>query len=170
MLNRLPADERRRQLIGAALAIAERSGVAAVTVRAVAEEAGVSLGVVYYCFDSKEELVAATGETLVEQLSMSLREGFAEVRKAPEVTGVDGLRTLIHIGLSGMWPFVEATPGSQLLTYEITALALRQRATTGGRAGGSPSGSTRRWTARPSPSSTSARSSRASGSQFRWRR
>ena len=127
MLNRLPADERRTQLVESALSIAEQRGVSSVTVRAVAEEAGVSLGVVHYCFESKEALIAAMGETLILQLSASMQYAFAQVRHAPDLSGVQGLRELLHIGLTGMWPTIEATPDRQLLTYEITAQALRSR-------------------------------------------
>lgn len=127
MLNRLPADERRTQLVESALSIAEQRGVSAVTVRAVAEEAGVSLGVVHYCFESKEALIAAMGETLILQLSASMQHAFAQVRHAPDLSGIQGLEELLHIGLTGMWPTIEATPDRQLLTYEITAQALRSR-------------------------------------------
>lgn len=127
MLNRLPAGERRAQLVESALTIAEQRGVSSVTVRAVAEEAGVSLGVVHYCFESKEALLAAMGEALVLQLSESLRSAFGQVQHAPQLTGVQGLRELLHIGISAMWPLLEATPDRQLLTYEITAQALRHR-------------------------------------------
>ena len=100
MLNRLPADERRTQLVESALSIAEQRGVSSVTVRAVAEEAGVSLGVVHYCFESKEALIAAMGETLILQLSASMQYAFAQVRHAPDLSGVQGLRELLHIGLT----------------------------------------------------------------------
>ncbi|AOW92015.1 TetR family transcriptional regulator [Rhodococcus sp. WMMA185] len=129
MLTRLPADERRAQLVESALTIAERRGVASVTVRAVAEEAGVSLGVVHYCFESKEELLAAMGESLVVQLSESMRQAFGEVKHAPELRGIAGLRELLKIGIGRMVPTIEETPDRQLLTYEITAQALRHRAT-----------------------------------------
>ncbi|WFR74697.1 TetR family transcriptional regulator [Prescottella defluvii] len=128
MLNRLPAEERRAQLIEAALNIAERGGIASVTIRAVAEEAGVSLGVVHYCFESKEALVAAMAESLVLQLSAGMREAFAAVWDSQELHGLRDLREVLHTGLTGMWPLVEATADRQLLTYEITAYALRHRA------------------------------------------
>ncbi|MBM4555294.1 TetR family transcriptional regulator [Rhodococcus hoagii] len=128
MLNRLPAEERRAQLVEAALNIAERGGIAAVTIRAVAEEAGVSLGVVHYCFESKEALVAAVAESLVLQLSGGMREAFASVWDTQELSGLRDLREVLHTGLTGMWPLIEATADRQLLTYEITAYALRHRA------------------------------------------
>ncbi|CRK49878.1 Tetr family transcriptional regulator [Rhodococcus sp. RD6.2] len=128
MLNRLPADERRAQLVESAMGIAERGGVSSVTIRAVAEDAGVSLGVVHYCFESKEALVAAMGEALVLQLSQALRYAFGQARTEEAQSGPRGLRELLHSGLSAMWPIIEATPNRQLLTYEITAYGLRQQA------------------------------------------
>lgn len=113
------------------MTIAEQRGVASVTVRAVAEEAGVSLGVVHYCFESKEELLAAMGESLVQQLSESMRQAFGEVKHAPDLRGLAGLQELLHIGLSQMLPTIVGTPDRQLLTYEITAQALRHRASAG---------------------------------------
>ncbi|QBJ97826.1 TetR family transcriptional regulator [Rhodococcus sp. ABRD24] len=128
MLNRLPAEERRAQLVEAALSIAEHGGIGAVTIRAVAEEAGVSLGVVHYCFESKETLVAAMAESMVLQLSAGVRDSFASVWDSQELSGLRDLREVLHTGLSAMWPLLEATADRQLLTYEITAYALRHRA------------------------------------------
>ena len=110
------------------MGIAERGGVSSVTIRAVAEDAGVSLGVVHYCFESKEALVAAMGEAIVLQLSQALRYAFGQARTEEAQSGPRGLRELLHSGLSAMWPIIEATPNRQLLTYEITAYGLRQQA------------------------------------------
>ncbi|MFC7450838.1 TetR/AcrR family transcriptional regulator [Rhodococcus daqingensis] len=135
MLNKLPVDERRAQLVECALDLAERGGISAVTVRAVAAHAGVSLGMVHYCFEGKDELLAAMAERLVLELSASARQVFAAVREAPEVSGVRGLRELLQSGVDGMWSTMEANPNRRLLTYEITTHALRFRA-----AGSPPTG------------------------------
>ncbi len=127
MLNRLPADERRVQLVESALALAERGGVGAVTVRAVAEHAGVSLGVVHYCFDSKEALVVAMAETLIDQLGEAMNAASDLPDEDPAPQGLTGLRQLLHAGLTAMWPALAFKPGRQLLTYEITAYSLRHR-------------------------------------------
>ncbi len=63
-MNRMPLAERRAQLVEAALRIAAQSGVEAVTIRAVAHEAGVSLGTVHYCFRDKDELLDAMGQSI----------------------------------------------------------------------------------------------------------
>lgn len=128
MLNRLPADERRAQLVESALELAQGGGVGSVTVRAVAENAGVSLGVVHYCFDSKEALVVAMTETVIDQLGEAMNAAFDVPREDSGPQGLDGLRDLLHAGLKAMWPALEATAGLQLLTYEITAYSLRHRA------------------------------------------
>lgn len=128
MLNRLPVNERRAQLVESALNVAERGGIASVTIRAVAEQAGVSLGVVHYCFGNKEALLAAMGEAMVLQLSVSMRYSFGEAAGPSDPRGVRGLRILIHSGFSSMWPLIEATPQRQMLTYELTSFALRNGA------------------------------------------
>lgn len=127
MSNRLPADERRAQLVEAALELAAQGGVGAVTVRAVAEAAGVSLGVVHYCFDSKEELVVAMAEALIMQFSEDLHRAFDLPRRGDDPQGVRGLRELLYAGITAAWPAMEATAGLQILTYEITMYSLRHR-------------------------------------------
>ncbi len=128
MLNRLPADERRAQLVDSAIAVAERSGIGSVTVRAVAVEAKVSLGVVHYCFENKDALLAAMAEVLIEQLVFGMRLAFGEAAKTAHPHGVEGLRMLLASGLSGVWEVVRVTRPRQLLTYELPSYSLRESA------------------------------------------
>ncbi|MCG2800055.1 MAG: TetR family transcriptional regulator [Cellulomonas sp.] len=58
-MTRLPIDQRRRQLVRAALAVATREGLDRTTMRAIAAEAGVALGVLHYCFTDKAEILRA---------------------------------------------------------------------------------------------------------------
>lgn len=55
---RAPEDERREAILRAAYAVAARDGLAGVTARAVAAEAGVSNGLVFFHFGSKDVLLA----------------------------------------------------------------------------------------------------------------
>jgi AcrR family transcriptional regulator len=114
----LPIADRRRQLIEAGLSIAERDGVSNVTVRRVASEAGVSLGLVSYCFGSKEELILAMATQIVQELVEHSDAGPSDSTK-------DGIDVVLRGALTGMWKQVERTPGRQLLTYEITTRSLR---------------------------------------------
>jgi AcrR family transcriptional regulator len=56
---RMPPDERRRQLLDAALAIIIRDGYGAVSIDAIAREVGVSRPVIYGVFDGLEDLLGA---------------------------------------------------------------------------------------------------------------
>jgi AcrR family transcriptional regulator len=122
----LSIDQRRTQLIEAAIVLAERNGVSAVTTRDVAREAGVSLGVVHYCFDSKDVMMTE----VVKALSIQLRDSADEAAtlEAPGATGPGALRDLVRLALAAMWHDVESTRDRQLLTYETTTYALREGA------------------------------------------
>jgi AcrR family transcriptional regulator len=115
---RLPLLERRSQLVEAALSVAASEGIGAATIRRVAEEAGVALGVVHYCFEDKDELFGALAARIVEDLRGA---GAAAV----DLDDPPDLTTALRAAISGLWATVEASAGAQLLTYEITTHALR---------------------------------------------
>lgn len=128
MTARLPVADRRSQLVDAALQVATAEGIAATTVRRVAEQAGVALGVVHYCFADKDELFASLATRIVDELSAAGAAGVS--------AGSDGrdddrdepdLGTALEAAIAGLWQTIEASPGEQLLTYEITTHALRNR-------------------------------------------
>ncbi|MBF6466169.1 TetR/AcrR family transcriptional regulator [Nocardia beijingensis] len=106
------------------MGLAEKKGVAGVTTRDVAQAAGVSLGVVHYCFENKDALMTE----LVKALSMELRDSVdANETVWQDVgSGKEALQKLIRAGLELMWLNIEATPERQLLTYETTTYALRE--------------------------------------------
>jgi AcrR family transcriptional regulator len=94
---RVPADERRTQLLDAALHLVATRGHNATTMDAVAEQAGVTKPVVYGHFRSRNELLTALlrreQEAAVEQLAAALQPTdiaravaafLAAVREAPE--------------------------------------------------------------------------------------
>ncbi|MCZ9328737.1 MULTISPECIES: TetR/AcrR family transcriptional regulator [Nocardia] len=120
----MSVEERRAHLIEAAIGLAEKKGVAGVTTRDVAQAAGVSLGVVHYCFENKDALMTE----LVKALSMELRDSVdADETVWQDVgSGKDALQKLVRAGLELMWLNIEATPERQLLTYETTTYALRE--------------------------------------------
>lgn len=118
---RMPVADRRSQLVEAALEVASAEGIAATSVRRVAEQAGVALGVVHYCFADKDELFTELAARIVADLTGSAAEGLSfEFDEQPT------LAEALGAALAGLWGSIEATPGEQLLTYEITTHALRQ--------------------------------------------
>ena len=64
----LPEEERREQLLDAALAVATRDRLDGLTMRAVAAEAAVSSGLVSFHLGSKDGLLVAVLDRLVEEL------------------------------------------------------------------------------------------------------
>ena len=61
------ADVRRAQLLEASEAVLVRDGLDRLTLRAVAEEAGVRLSTLQYIFSSRAELVSALAERVIER-------------------------------------------------------------------------------------------------------
>jgi AcrR family transcriptional regulator len=82
----------RRALVDAALHIVERDGLAALSLRAVAREAGVSPAAPYHHFKDKQELMAAVGAEGFERLT----EVMAEAKKKSP----DALAALTAIGVA----------------------------------------------------------------------
>lgn len=115
-MNRMPVAARREQLIEAALSVASRDGIDAATVRAVAAEAGVSLGVVHYCFQDKDELLRAVAESITVQNRQAAEMGLPEDAD---------LRTTFRAAVESMWDSIRANRGAQLLSYELTTTSLR---------------------------------------------
>ncbi|MEU2156200.1 TetR/AcrR family transcriptional regulator [Streptomyces sp. NPDC019396] len=114
---RMPSAERRRQLIEAAIRAMTRDGVARTTTRSIAAEAGVSLSVFHYCFDSKQALLESVITTITDHYLAVVKDAIR-----PRST----LRETILSGFRAYWDHVSANPGEHMLTYELTQYALRQ--------------------------------------------
>ena len=114
---RLDIETRRAQLIQAAVAIALRDGLDNTTVRRIATEAGVSLGTVHYCFDSKKALLEAMVESIatrdIEAASLPLPD---------DVSPVDAIRAAFRY----YWSISGAQADRQRLVYELVAYLVRQ--------------------------------------------
>ncbi|WP_369167057.1 TetR/AcrR family transcriptional regulator [Streptomyces sp. R28] len=114
---RLPSAERRRQLTEAAIRAMSRDGVPRTTTRSIAAEAGVSLSVFHYCFDSKQELIESVITTITEHYVTVVKDALR-----PRAT----LEETVRAGFQAYWDHVRAHPDEHMLTYELTQYALRQ--------------------------------------------
>ncbi|RST05135.1 MULTISPECIES: TetR/AcrR family transcriptional regulator [Streptomyces] len=114
---RMPSAERRAQLTEAAIRAMTRDGVARTTTRSIAAEAGVSLSVFHYCFDSKQELLESVLDAITAHYISVVREA---IRPKPT------LRETVRAGFQAYWDHVDAQPGEHMLTYELTQYALRR--------------------------------------------
>ncbi|WP_030238171.1 MULTISPECIES: TetR/AcrR family transcriptional regulator [unclassified Streptomyces] len=114
---RLPSAERRRQLTEAAIRAMARDGVPRTTTRSIAAEAGVSLSVFHYCFDSKQQLLESVITTITGHYATVVKEALR-----PRNT----LEETVRAGFQAYWDHVRAHPDEHMLTYELTQYALRQ--------------------------------------------
>ena len=77
---RMSPEDRRSAIVDAALAVARRKGLAAVTVRDVAHEMGTSSGLIHHYFETMDDVLAAAfervaGEELAETEAILARAG-----------------------------------------------------------------------------------------------
>jgi TetR/AcrR family transcriptional regulator, acrEF/envCD operon repressor len=119
---RVPVAQRRWQLIEATIALLAREGVGAASIRRISEEADVPLGLVHYCFTSKQELIAET----IRQLNTENTTAARAALSVPAGAGTD-LRSALTAAFRAYWSLVERSPRRQLLTYELNAYALRDK-------------------------------------------
>lgn len=112
----LPVEQRRAQLVAAAMRVMQREGAWALTTRAVAREAGVPLGAVHYAFGSKAELVRAVFQADRENAT-------ALLRRAVEAGGTP--TEILTRALVGYTDSVLADPGAEIVLQELTMMGGR---------------------------------------------
>ncbi|MGY4543943.1 AcrR family transcriptional regulator [Arthrobacter sp. UYNi723] len=112
---RLPARERKEQLIAATIEIMRREGVQSVTMRAIAKEANAPLATAHYCFSNKEELMDAAAEAWFENLSRFSSGAPVHL----------GLRKAVEHVAEGYWRALEEEPASILAEIELILWATR---------------------------------------------
>jgi AcrR family transcriptional regulator len=104
----MPARERRKVLLGAALEAFSERGFHEVTLDEVAARAGVSKALIYEHFASKRELVRALLDTYVHELLGRLAEAIAAAEP-----GEERMRT----GVDAVLRFVEERPGAWRMLF-----------------------------------------------------
>ena len=126
MLTRLSAEQRREQLVSAALSLALRQGLDAVTVRAVADQADVSFGIVHYCFDSKDALVAALIERIItEQLEAFTGDDVLRSMAEPAGIGAQALADRLDATMLSVWRKIAEFPDRWILHSESMVMSFR---------------------------------------------
>ena len=111
-------EERRQEIVEAGLRVTLREGVEAVSVRAVAQEAEISLGTVHYCFEDKGAMLRAMGRAIAlsasEPALAALDQGHdpETLVKAAAAALLDGLKQNQHM---------------RLLTFEFALAGVRNR-------------------------------------------
>lgn len=113
---RVPAAERRTQLIEAAIRLMWRQGVEHTSLRDIAKEAGAPLASVHYCFESKDVLMRAAVEHWLTELVGTLIE---------DVPIEGGLRDVALRISDDFWSALEKNPPNVLAQLEVALWAIR---------------------------------------------
>ncbi|MFD1046077.1 TetR/AcrR family transcriptional regulator [Kibdelosporangium lantanae] len=98
MPKRVDHQERRRQIAEALFRIAAARGLQAVTLRAVAAEAGISMNLVQYYFPTKEEMERFAWQRIVELTAARAGEGVTSAVKTGDT------RAIVRAYLVGVLP------------------------------------------------------------------
>lgn len=112
---RISAQERREQLVEAAIRVMSNEGFSKATTRRIAEEAGTTQSVFHYAFRDKNELLTAVG-AITQEVENVLRRS---------VDPTQGLAQAINDAVRGVWSYVQRDDGLQLMQYELTIFCRR---------------------------------------------
>ncbi|RKS89954.1 TetR family transcriptional regulator [Microbacterium sp. AG790] len=115
-MRRLSADQRREELIAAAITVIARDGLAAATTRAIVAEAGMPLGAFHYVFASREELLERVIESVTDEERLAAWLG---------VDGGGDIRTVLAQGLDAYLRLLETDPSRELALLEVAVHAQR---------------------------------------------
>lgn len=113
---RISAQERREQLVEAAIRVMSNEGFERATTRRIAQEAGTTQGVFHYAFRDKNELLTAVVGAVTLEIEKILRRSVD-----PKL----GLAQAINDAIRGMWSYVQRDDGLQLMQYELTIFCRR---------------------------------------------
>ncbi|MFB7103703.1 TetR/AcrR family transcriptional regulator [Streptomyces hydrogenans] len=117
------AAEREEQIVAAAMRVLGSVGVPAMTLRAVAAEAGIPLGTLHYVFPAKDQLLRAVMAKVVRDISEALRA---------EAELDQGVEHAFRQGITSFWGrLVESDLGLQIMQYELTMYSLRAEGAAG---------------------------------------
>ncbi|WP_211225448.1 TetR/AcrR family transcriptional regulator [Amycolatopsis nigrescens] len=111
----LGPDRRRPQVLDSALTIAVEQGVSAVSMTAVAERMGVTKPVVYACFATRHEILAA----LLEREERRLLDGV--LAALPEKPSFENPKRLLIEGFQALFQTVAAQPDSWRILFAAGA-------------------------------------------------
>ncbi|MFG6504335.1 TetR/AcrR family transcriptional regulator [Microbacterium sp. P05] len=117
-MRRIPPQQRREELVAAAIRVMAQRGVPAATTRAIVAEADMPLGAFSYIFGTQDELMHAVIETVTEQ------ERFAAQAGSIAATSVEAA---IRNGLNAYIDLLVAHPERELVSLELGLFAARHR-------------------------------------------
>lgn len=121
---RMSVQDRRRELVAAAIRVIARDGAAAASTRAIVAEAGMALASFHYAFASRDELLIAA----IEQVTEGER-WVAELAYLPHLAEAGApaprLEDLLRAGFDAYIDLLVADPGREQASIELALHGLR---------------------------------------------
>ncbi|AFA75674.1 putative transcriptional regulator, TetR family [Gordonia polyisoprenivorans VH2] len=118
-MRRMTFDERRAELIDAAIRVIARDGLAAATTRAIVGEAGMPQGALFYIFSSREALISA----VIEEITSAERLG---ALLSVELTDPGtGLTDVLTAAMDAYLRLLESDPRREIALLEVATHAMR---------------------------------------------
>lgn len=115
-MTRMSAQDRRIELVAAAFRVVAARGVAAASVRAICQEAGMALASFHYAFESRDELMAELVTVVVDAERTAM---------LPPQTPGESFRDTVRLGLERYLQHLRTDPQREKAMLELTQYALR---------------------------------------------
>ena len=119
MVRRIPLEQRREELVAAAIRVISRDGVAKATTRRIVAEAEMPLGAFHYAFATQDELMRAVVDTVTEQERFAAQAGSWDARS---------LESALRSGFETYIGLLEANPERELVLMELALFSRRHSA------------------------------------------
>lgn len=119
MVRRIPLEQRREELVAAAIRVISREGVAKATMRRIVAEAEMPLGAFHYAFATQDELMRAVVDTVTEQERFAAQAGSWDARS---------LESALRSGFETYIGLLEADPERELVLMELALFSRRHSA------------------------------------------
>lgn len=118
-MRRLSLQERRAELVDAAVRVIARDGLAAASTRAIVAEADMPLGAFHYAFESRDDLLAAVIDRVTDD------ERIAAWLVADDAVQGRDLDTVLRRGIEAYLALLEAEPSRELALLEVVTHGMR---------------------------------------------
>jgi AcrR family transcriptional regulator len=115
-MTRMSPDQRRSELLAAALRVMVRDGVSGGTTRAIVAEAGMPLASFHYVFRSRDEMMRELIASILDSESLAAVESIA---------ASTDLRDSVRRGLQAYFDIVRAQPAHEQVLMELLHYSLR---------------------------------------------
>ncbi|KQP55970.1 hypothetical protein ASF51_12625 [Agreia sp. Leaf283] len=112
----MSAQDRRVELVAAAFRVVAARGVAAASVRAICQEAGMALASFHYAFESRDALMAELVNVVVEAERGAM---------LPPLAPGESFRDTVRLGLERYLQHLRSDPHREKAMLELTQYALR---------------------------------------------